>query len=238
MGSPAFSDDRQQDVAAVRLALDRVAPFGGSIRLPLMTAAELCALGALGHPLVDARTLAWWNAQPDHEALSRLAYGSLAKRKLLDTETGRVSPPLGLILAGRSRPSFILITRDKPAAEPNPLRLYGIADESGVRAVLAEGAQSRSLAWAGPGYGYMLTGVATQSRALAEAAAERRQLVFDVFRPPARSPDLPAERTVVTRVHHRLRVERQVPGATVPVAIDCDLDALADLLAGMMTGAR
>jgi hypothetical protein len=54
--------------------------------------------------------------------------------------------------AGRSRPAFILITRDKPAAEPNALRVYGIAEESGVHAVLVEGAQAKHLAWADPGY--------------------------------------------------------------------------------------
>jgi hypothetical protein len=52
-----------------------------------------------------------------------------------------VSPPLGLILAGRSRSAFVLLTRDKPAAEPHTARMYGIADESGTRAVLMERTQ-------------------------------------------------------------------------------------------------
>jgi hypothetical protein len=64
MESPAFSGARQQDVAAVRRALDNVAPFGRSIKLPLMTAAELCALGALCHPVVDARTLSGGTRKP------------------------------------------------------------------------------------------------------------------------------------------------------------------------------
>jgi hypothetical protein len=64
MGSPAFSDERQQDVAAVRAALDGVAA-GKMAELPVMSSAELCALGALSHPVLDASALAWWNSQAD-----------------------------------------------------------------------------------------------------------------------------------------------------------------------------
>jgi hypothetical protein len=237
MQSPAFSDARQRDVAAVRRALDEVAAFGRSIKLPLMTAAELFTLGALGHPMVDADALSWWNTQPDHDTLAKLAYGYLAKRKLLDLETGRLAPSLGLILAGRSRPAFILVTRDNPAADPNPLRLYGIAEEPGVvRAVLAEGAQAKHLAWAGPGYHYMLMGVATESRALAELAAGRNYRTFDVYRPGSGSV-LPSERIVVTRIRHGLRADCQTPSQAFPAQVDCDLDGLTGLLASVMTGA-
>ncbi|HEX3960159.1 MAG TPA: DUF3592 domain-containing protein [Trebonia sp.] len=75
MQSPAFSDAQQRDVAAVRRALDEVASFGTSIKLPLMTAAELFTLGALGHPVVDSGALSWWNAQADHETLIKMTYG-------------------------------------------------------------------------------------------------------------------------------------------------------------------
>ena len=237
MQSPAFSDGRQQDVAAVRRALDRVAAFGTSVKLPLMTAAELFTLGALGHPVIDARALSWWNAQADHEALAKMAYGYLARRKLLDPETGRLASSLGLILAGRSRPAFILITRDNPAAGPGSLRVYGIAQEpGGVLAVLAEGAQARHLAWAGPGYHYLLTGVTTQSRALAELAAGGRQRTFDVYRPASGSV-LPSERILVTPTRHGLRADRQTRGQAALASLDCDLDGLTGLLASVMTGA-
>jgi hypothetical protein len=66
--------------------------------------------------VLDAPALAWWASQADKEKLARLAYTVMSRRKLLDPGTGRVSPPLGLILAGRSRPAFVLLTRDKPAA--------------------------------------------------------------------------------------------------------------------------
>ena len=237
MQSPAFSDERQQDVAAVRRALDGVASFGTSIKLPLMTAAELFTLGALGHPMVDAGALSWWNAHDDHETLATMTYGYLARRKLLDPETGRVAPALGLILAGRSRPAFILISRNKPTADPSPLRVYGIAEEpGGVLAVLVEGAQAKHLAWAGPGYHYMLTGVATESRSLAEIAAGGKHRTFDVYRPGSGSV-LPSERIVVTRTRQGLRADRQAPSQPFPAQVDCDLDGLTGLLASVMTGA-
>jgi hypothetical protein len=93
---------------------------------------------------------------------------SRGRRKLLAPDIGRVFPPLGLILAGRSRPAFILLTRDRPAGEPRAVCLYGIADESGTRAVLAERTQPNPGAWTGPVYHFMLTGVNSEAAALAE----------------------------------------------------------------------
>jgi hypothetical protein len=188
--------------------------------------------------VVDARALAWWNMQTDHETLAKSAYGYLAKRKLLDPDTGRLSPSLGLILAGRSRPAFILIRRDKPAAEPTGLRVYGIAEEcGGVRAVLAEGTDFKHLAWAGPGYHYLLIGVTSESRVLAEWAADGKHRTFDLYLPGSGS-NLLSERIVVTPARRHLRVERQTPSASASASIDCDLDGLTDLLASVMTGAR
>jgi hypothetical protein len=235
MGSPAFSDQRQQDVAAVRAALDGVA-VGKMAELPVMSSAELCALGALSHPVLDAPALAWWTSQADKEKLARLAYAVMGRRKLLDPDTGRVSPPLGLILAGRSRPAFVLLTRDKPAAEPRAIRLYGIADESGTRAVLAERTQPNPGAWTGPVYRFMLTGVESEAAALAEWAAGGRHRTLDLYRPASGTTD-PSERLVVTPArHHQLSVDRQTPGAQPPETLACDQQGLASLMAGIMTG--
>ena len=109
----------------------------------------------------------WRTSQADKEKLARLAYTVMGRRKLLDPDTGRVSPPLGLILAGRSRPAFVLLTRDKPAAEPRTIRRYGIADESGTRGAM-ERTRPNPGAWTGPVYRFMLTGVDSEAAALAE----------------------------------------------------------------------
>jgi hypothetical protein len=215
MGSPAFSDDRQQDVAAVRAALDEVAA-GKMAELPIMSSAELCALGALSHPVLDASALAWWSSQADKEKLARLAYAVMGRRKLLDPDTGRVSPPLGLVLAGRSRPAFVLLTRDKPAAEPRAIRRYGIADESGTRAVLAERTQPNPGAWTGPVYRFLLAGVEPEAAALAEWAAGGKHRTLDLYRPGSGTTS-PSERLVVNPArHHQLSVNRQTPGAESP----------------------
>jgi hypothetical protein len=84
-----------------------------------MATAELAALGALADdPLIDARALQWWTAQPDRETLARQAYDHLAQRNLIDPATGRVHPQLGLILAGRARPAFILVRRESRTRNP------------------------------------------------------------------------------------------------------------------------
>ena len=238
MESPAFSDARQQDVAAVRAALDHAATSGQTAKLAMMTAAELCALGALSHPVIDARTLSWWDAREDRETLARDAYGYLARRELIDPETGRVSPALGLILAGRSRPAFIMISRETPVAEPNMLRVYGIAEDPGVlRAVLVEAALPTSADWAGPIYEYVLTGTAQAGQKLADWAAAGKNRTLDLYL-PGKGTDLPAERIVVTPARrHHLRVERQTPSVMTPESLTCDQEALAGLLAGIMTGA-
>lgn len=236
MGSPAFSDKRQQDVGTVRETLAKVARPGVSAELPIMSSAELYALGALSQPVLDASALAWWTSQPDQEKLARLAYAVMGRRKLLDPDTGRVSPPLGLILAGRSRPAFILLTRVKPAAEPRAVRIYGIADESGTRAVLLERTQPNPGAWTGPVYRFMLTGAASEAAVLAEWAAGGKHRTIDLYRPGSGTTG-PSERLVVTPArHHQLSVDRQVPSGGPPESLACDQQGLAGLVVSIMTG--
>jgi hypothetical protein len=235
MGSPAFSDERQQDVDTVRAVLDKVAE-GMSAELPVMSSAELCALGALAHPVVDTPALAWWNAQPDKEKLARLAYTVMGRRQLIDPGTGRLLPSLGLILAGRSRPSFVLLTRDKPEAEPRDIRRYGIADESGTRAVLLERTQPNPGAWTGPVYRFALTGVRSEASALAKWAAGRKQRTIDLYRPGSGTTG-PSERLVVAPDRrHRLSVELSTPRTAVPEPLESDEQGLAGLVASIMMG--
>lgn len=235
MESPAFSDERQEDVATVRAVLDKAAE-GKSAELPVMSSAELCALGALAHPVVDAPALAWWNAQADKEKLARLAYAVMGRRGLLDPNTGRLTPPLGLILAGRSRPSFVLLTRDKPASEPRGIRRYGIADESGTRAVLLEFTQPNPGAWTGPVYRFAITGVQSVADDLAKWAAGHKHRTIDLYRPGSGTTD-PSERIVVTPARrHRLSVELSTPRTAAPEPLESDRQGLAELLATIMMG--
>lgn len=219
----------------MRAVLDQIAE-GKAVELPVMSTAELCALGALAHSVLDAPALAWWNEQPDKEKLTRLAYAATGRRKLLDPDTGRLLPPLGLILAGRSRPSFVLLTRDSPEAEPRNARAYGIADESGLRAVLTERSRPNPGAWTGPVYFYLLGGVAAQSDALAGWAVGGKHRTIDLYRPGSGITG-PAERLVVSPARrHRLSVDRQTPDAEAREHLACDQQGLAALVARIMTG--
>jgi hypothetical protein len=237
MESRAFSDPRQQDVAAVREILDVVAASGKDAKLPVMATAELAAVGALADdPLIDAHALEWWTAQPDQESLARQAHDHLAQRKLIDPSTERVHPQLGLILAGRGRPSFILVCRERPDAEPNMMHVFGIADETaGLRAVLIEGVLPMQLKWAGPAYDYVLSGGPKASRDLAKWAAERKNRTIDVYLPGSET-SLPSFRFVVAPALRRLHVERGTPTAPAQ-RITCSEEELGGLLLEAMTGA-
>jgi hypothetical protein len=239
MESPAFSDPRQTDVAAVRKILDTVTETGKVAKLPTMGAAELYALGALTHPLLDEFALSWWNARPDRESAARWGYDHMVKRNMIDPATGRVHPQLGVILAARARPAFIVVQRLRPDGNPGPSRFLGIADETaGLRAVLGEATApivSKENEAAGPVYIYELSSPPKAARLLAELTAERKQYVIDFYLPGAQT-SLPSERFTVTHALRRLRVERVTPTA-VPQRLTCSEEELAELLLGTMTGA-
>lgn len=221
----------------MREILEVVAASGKEAKLPVMAAAELAALGAMADdPLIDSHMLDWWIAQPDTEALTRQAYDHLAQRNLIDSGTGRVHPQLGLIMAGRGRPSFILICRETPDAEPNMMHLFGISDETaGLRAVLIEGVLPMQLQWAGPAYDYVLSGPAKVSRDLARWAGQRKHRTLDIYLPGS-GTGLPSHRFVVAPALRRLHVERATP-TTAAQRVTCSEAELAGLLLEAMAGA-
>jgi hypothetical protein len=124
-----------------------------------------------------------------------------------------VRPQLGVILAARSRPVFIMILRGRPDGEALPGRFLGIADETaGLRAALAETAPpmvAKENEDVGPLYMYELSGPPRTSRYLAKFAAESKHLVIDLYLPGAQT-NLPSERFVVTRPLRRLHAETPV----------------------------
>ena len=99
-------DPRQADTDAVRALLDQATVLSsGAVRLPAMTAAELCMLGAMTTSLIDAQAWSWWTSAPPgrRPALRKMAWAFLACRQLVTSEpatrkaTGpgrvRVAPP-------------------------------------------------------------------------------------------------------------------------------------------------
>lgn len=238
MTSPASSESREQDAAAVRSLLAQAGTLPrGAVRLPAMSAAELCVLGALKHPLIDAETLSWWTSRTDEEELTRMTREFLARRGLVDRATGRFAPALGLILAGRTRPAFIALERDQPDADAERLRMYGIGERpGGLRAVLVEEARPGAVEWAGPAYTYGLASAESGGHALAGWVAAGTRRTIDFYLPGA-GKKIPSERIVVSPRPPGLLVQRYSPDAPESGPLPCDEDALTALLRGIMTGA-
>lgn len=220
-----------QVLTATRSAIDKVAADTMS-DLPVLSAAELCALGAHTYPVLDTPALTWWDSQADQDRLARMARAALARRQLLDPGTGSVSPPLSLILESRARPSFVLLTREKPEAEPGPDRIYGIAEESGTHTVLLESSEPGSGEWNGPVHYYRLNSIPPQAVALSEWAASGKGRTIDFYLPGSIGTHR-ADRIVVTPARRgRVSVARHSYGA----AITYDRQNLVRLISGLMRG--
>lgn len=156
-------DARADDVSAMADLLRQVAADGG-VRLLEFAAAELCVIGAMPGPLIDDPEWAAWTklTEAQRAAIRALALKILIHRELVDPSAAGAAAddtenvelpirfPLGLILAGRTNPAFVVISsqsRGRRATET--VRMYGIADAHGLRAVLAENATGRQAPWRG-----------------------------------------------------------------------------------------
>lgn len=238
MESPVF-DPRRTDVAYVDKLLDTVVETGKIAELPVMNTLELYALGALAHPLIDEHALAWWNSRPDPEAAAREGYDRLVRRNMIDPASRRLHPQVGVILAARSRPAFIVVLRSRPDGDALPGRFLGIADEeTGLRAVLGETAPpviTEENKDVGPLYMYELSGPIRASRNMAGFAGDNKHVVIDLYLPGAGTA-VPSERFAVSRGFRGLRVERQSPGAP-PRQVTSSQEELAGMILDAMTGA-
>ncbi|WP_406137388.1 hypothetical protein [Streptomyces sp. NBC_01089] len=250
-------DPRQADVEASQALLDQV-ERDGAVQLPALSTAELCVLGAMQATLVDADALSWWSGmlEAERSGLSAMALKFLIHRGLLDEPApGTADSPLGenvdlpvrpllaMILAGRGRPSFVVLRREGPKGEPERMRLYGIAEEGrGLRALLAEVATGNHVSRFGPAYEYALVSpeeavsslLRWVDRAPARKLGRRLPKVIDVYQPDKGSG--PARDRIEVRVDSSgLHVEHEGVG-TAPTTTDCDEKALGRLLADLFAG--
>jgi hypothetical protein len=83
------------------------------------------------------------------------------------------------------RPAFVAVRRDGVDGDPDPIRMYGIADEAGLRSVLVEAATHRHVEGFGPGYEYVLASPAGAVDSLLRWASRDpgSRKVVDVYRP-------------------------------------------------------
>lgn len=222
-----------QEITDVRSPVVRAA--AGQIEdLPVMSAAELCALNAMTHPVLDKPTLTWWNSRDDQQNLTEMAYSELARRQLFDPAVRQAVPPLDLILAARINPAFILVTRDRPDSEPRPSRLYAVANDLGKRAVLLEEAKPNPSSWSGQSYSYWLTRIQPQADALTGWISARKGRTIEIFLPGTGIVSRPVERFVVTSPARNGKVgfHRETFKWTAVFS----LEDLTSLLVGFMAG--
>ncbi len=256
---PAGGDPRQADADAVRALVDQAtAVTCGAVRLPAMTAAELCVLGTMASSLIDASAWSWWTSAPraGRPALREAAWRFLGHRQLITPgapvretpgEPGRVrvAPAAALIVAGRTRPAFIAVCREGATGEPERTRMYGIADQHrGLRAVLIEDARPGQVGWAGPAYEFGLASPPAAGRALARWAVttgsagqrHRPPQLIDIYLPGAGSR-LPADRIAVQRTGNGWQVQRDSSQLSAGYPLACDDNVLGCLLTEILTGA-
>ncbi len=249
-------DPRQADVAAARALLDQV-DRDGAVRLPAMSTAELCTLGAMQSSLIDQDAWNWWTgkAESERDALSAATLKFLTHRKLLDPPGPgtddpaaenvmlRVRPDLGVILAGRTRPAFIVLSRDGANGAPRDMRLYGISDqEYGLRAVLAEEATHRQAEWMGPAYLYLLASPAEAAMSLVRwidrgagrTLRRRPPKMIDVYRGNLGSGPARDHVEVTREGPAGYRVTRTRVGQPADPPADCDETGLHRLLTAVM----
>ena len=230
----------------------------GAVRLPAMTAAELCVLGTMASSLIDASAWSWWTSAPlaDRPVLREAAWRFLGYRQLItpgapvwETPGGagrvRLAPAAALIVAGRTRPAFIAVCRKGATGEPERTRMYGIADQHrGLRAVLIEVARPGRTGWAGPAYEFGLASPSAASRALARwavtpgsaAGGHPPPRLIDIYLPGAGSR-LPADRIAVQRTGNGWQLQRDSSQLSAGYPLACDDNVLGCLVTEILTGA-
>jgi hypothetical protein len=112
------------------------------VDLVMVTALELCSLGGPAHPLFDEIPVrAWTRLGPEQRRqVTEQATQGLVRRGLLVDTTSRITPEqpietcalkpeLGLVLAARCRPAFVVIAQAEDHTL-RTLRLFALGDEA------------------------------------------------------------------------------------------------------------
>jgi len=128
------ADANQQRSDQARALIDQ-ASAGMSIELVALTGMDLCALDGPALLLFDQPVSDAWGRLDDkqRDQATTLTLGGLARRGLLSDSgtagTHAVNPPLGLVLAARTRPAFTVLAEvDHEGARP--MKMWALGDES------------------------------------------------------------------------------------------------------------
>ncbi len=165
--------------------------------LAALTGAELCVLGGPRHAAFpEAMTTAWVQLDDDdRQSLTRSATARLLAKGLLLDEPGRgdaeypLSPELGIILAARGQPAYIVLAQRQDSPLPG-LSLFALGDsDRPVQAIVAEILVKAPPAGAGPLrciYGYQLVSTVSAASLLAEWTIGKAEKARRWSREPAR----------------------------------------------------
>lgn len=198
------------------------------VELAALGGLDLCVLGAPKHALCEEDLANAWLGLPRRRRrkITEVATESLLKRghliadggtKSADIDTYALDPALGLVVAARSRPAFIVVTAIGATRTRTP-RMYGVGDEDKpVRAVVVEQPAAMPLpreevphvAKMGPFgrlYRYILVSPDTATDWLAS-------WLFQSVPEPLRTADAPLPARLVS-VYHQGK-GRKSPGTTV-----------------------
>ncbi len=114
----------------------------GLVDLVILTALELCALGGPAHPLFDeilARAWTRLGRRQRKQVMDQVTERLVRRGLLIDTtprtssgqpiETCALKPELGLMLAARCRPAFVVVVQAEDRT-PRTLRFFALGDEA------------------------------------------------------------------------------------------------------------
>ena len=176
---PAAADLRTQEV---RRLIAR-AQDGEKVVLATVTALDLCVLGGPKHPFFDEPVARAWLSIGKRQRTKYIdaATRHLVQRGLLlaDPAGGHdyaMQPRLGVALAGRCRPGFIITAGIAGPFRPQAV-LFALGDATDpLQAIIVETTVSapaaRELGPLGWCYGYTLTSIGTAAHVLADWAVE------------------------------------------------------------------
>lgn len=245
---------RQRDIDEAAEILAMVDELGGA-PLPQLTDADLCVFSDAFATMLDRDVWAAWAALPDAEQARRaeLVRGFLLHRRLLravpdapPSESLRIQPKLGFILAARQHPSFLGLCSVPGTRQLSAPHLFGLSDASRADAptLLMEQVSERQL----PGLGHIREyGLLRPQR----AAKVLTSWIAGKLRAPAtpacvldivnHSPQkqLHVERITVRAASSNasLRAEHTRPDGTYTQRSGLDETTLADLLTPVLTTA-
>jgi hypothetical protein len=249
-GIPPTPELREEQVRKLIAA----AQGDGGVRLAALSAIDLCVMGGPRHPYFDEPTARAWLSLSDRRRQKAIdsATSDMIQRGLLTegpaeagSGTYSMSPELGVVLAARTRPSFIITNQVGNARFFQPA-LFALGDsDDPVRGIVVEspaGITEASLRDPlAAHYAYALLSLPAAARFLAEW----------VLRPVPPARDVPAGTPrVVTRFHpandeekigYRLSIRSD--GTTAQVtsdddqpATDYDAAGLQDVMLGLISG--